>query len=251
MKANFIMIVMLITISLSMTAQDYTYTRDQFDKNKVTMTNSMGRVVAYYVRDKFNQKHIDVLNGNGRNVGYFEIDAFNPDVAEFHSANGLTGNTFNIPRLTGLFNPAPIVESNPNANDNLIKNIQAIQNARSVAKPATPIENIEIQEDPRLTDLKERIKTATQRTEYLEDSIERSHPEYFNTPKAIVPFKLVIDDKEYILSTDYSCPCLSPSYDHKTEIMWCHDYNNKIFGFFKKNPTRGMDLYKVKSPALD
>ena len=221
-------------------AQDYTYTRDQ---NTVTVVDINGVVVGYY---EANNGQVDVYNANYVQIGYYQIDQHNPNTITYYSTGSAKGSTFYLPSTKGLFKPVKF-ETNPNAMENFIKNIQAIQNCMSGTSELEEDHRNIRQEDYQNEELNARIKYEQKRTEYLRDSIIKSRQAFFDQPKAIVPFKLVVDNKEYFLTEDY-VECHHPVFDEKIKgRMWCYDYNHKLTGFYMENPVRGMDFYKVKN----
>ena len=105
MKTIVMIAIMLMVMSVS--AQNYTFKRDAYNQNNITATDSYGNVVAYYSVDPYNQYHIDVYDGRRNKTGYMEVDRFDKNIVTFYSADGNRGSRLEIPSLTGLFDPVP------------------------------------------------------------------------------------------------------------------------------------------------
>lgn len=230
-KVSFI-IAMFIMISINLTSQNSTNYYDAY-----------GQKVGYSQPDPFDDGRLNIYNKFGVLVGYTSTNIFGGTV-DVYSANGVKIGAYDsqqqignsAPNFYELFKPIEYEPKKIKESERTSENIRKAEFDAEVKKML----------DAQADEYKEKRQQQDEYYNYLRDSIIRSRQEFFDTPKAQVPFKLVINGTEYYLTTRY-VECSSPKMDEQVKgLMWCHNFDGKVTGFWMKNPVRGSDFYEIK-----
>lgn len=144
MKTLLMLLSFLTSVAVYSQHSEYSFKRDYYDPEKINILNTQGVVIGYSKTDYYDKEKINIYKPTGVVVGYFKPDYWDKSKVNFHSTENYSEpirqtSRLEVPRLTGMFQPAPIVD-NSDGIDNFIKNIQAIQNLKEEGYSRTPEE---------------------------------------------------------------------------------------------------------------